>query len=428
MTTSGPETHLELSITGLSHAGEGVGRHLGRVVFVPFALPGELVRVAVVEDKKAYARARLVEVLTASPDRVAPPCPHFYSQHHAETGAPACGGCQLQHMAYPAQLAFKRQQVVDQLIRLGGWAEEEARQVVRPIIAAPAPLSYRNQVQFSLSPEGALGFQAAGSHQVVPITTCAIAAPGVKMLFPRLKLEGVPALERLTVRASDHESLIVLEAAGEAPEVEIDLPVSAALLRPDGATLTLAGRDYLVETVHGRDFKISAGSFFQVNTPVAEALVDEVVAALAPRAEETVLEVYCGVGLFTAFIAPRTQRVIGVEAFEPAVEDAAVNLDAFENVEIYCAPAEAVLPGLEAQVDAVLVDPPRAGCAPAVLEAIVARAPNRVVYVACDTATFARDARQLAQAGYRLTAVQPLDMFPQTHHVECVARFVAASA
>lgn len=420
---TGPARRLE--ITSLSHAGEGVARDAGRVVFVPFALPGETVRAEIVEEKKGLARARLLEVLAPAPDRVTPRCPHYFSP--PLPGSPAarlaCGGCQLQHLAYPAQLAFKRQQVADQLARVGGFAAPP----VRAVLAAPDPFGYRNQVQFALAPDGRLGFHAAGSSAIVPVRECPIAAPGLMDLFGQIRLESVPELDRLTLRAgAEGERLIVFESASDAPDLELDLPVSAALLRPDGASLALAGRDDVIEVVKGRPFRISAGSFFQVNTAMAGPLVDEALAALALSGGETVLDVYCGVGLFSAFIAPAAGRVIGIEAFEPAVDDAAVNLDEFDNVEIYAAPAEVVLPALDVRADAVLVDPPRAGLATAALDALLARRAPRLVYVACDPATFARDARRLSAGGYRLEYIQPLDLFPQTYHVECVARFTAA--
>lgn len=416
---------LELTITSLSHSGEGIARHEGRVVFVPFALPGETVRAEIMEDKKNFQRARLIEVLKASPDRITPPCPHHFSPV-THPASPACGGCQLQHLAYSAQVAYKTQQVIEQLVRMGGWSETEARRLVRPTVPAPQPFGYRNQVQFALTPDGQLGFKAAGSNAIVSITECHLAAPALMEMRQRLNLESVPELERLTLRASAEDELIIFESEADAPEIEVAWPVSVALLRPEGASLALAGRDYLVENIKGRPFQISAGSFFQVNTTMAEKLVNEVLAALTLRASDCVLELYCGVGLFTAFTAPDVQRVIGIEVSESAVEDAAANLDEFENVEIYCAPAEDVLPTLEVKPNVALIDPPRAGCVPEVLEALLALKPRVIVYVACDPATFARDAKRLAAGRYRLEAVQPFDMFPQTHHVECVARFVSS--
>jgi len=428
---------IELTITALSHAGEGIGRQAGRAVFVPFALPGETVRVEIVAEKKNFARARLLEIITPSPDRIAPPCPHHFAlsplsraeeagdvspeakQSGEGSGVRACGGCQLQHLAYPAQLKFKHQTVVEQLTRIGGFTDPP----VRPTLPSPAPFGYRNHVQFSLAPDGKLGFQAAGSNAVVPIRECHVLSPAVRELWTYLNVESAPELDRLTLRATDDDALVIFESERDAPDLELDLPVSAALLRPDGSSYTLAGRDYLIETVRGREFKISAGSFFQVNTALAEQLLALVLDALALRGGETVLDVYCGVGLFTAFIAPLAGRVIGIEAFAPAVGDAAENLDEFENVEIYEAPAEDVLPALTVKAEAVALDPPRAGCAPEVIDALAASGASRIVYVSCDPATLARDAKRLCAGGYTLAWAQPLDMFPQTYHVECVALF-----
>ena len=420
---------VELTVTALSHAGEGIGRYEGRAVFVPFALPGEVVRAEIIEEKKNLSRARLVEVVTPSPDRVAPRCPHHFSLEAPLSpigdggeglGVRACGGCQLQHLAYPAQLEFKQQTVVEQFRRVGGFANPP----VRPTLPAPAPFNYRNHVQFSLTPEGQLGFQAAGSHRIVPIRECHLLAPALAALFPRINIESLPDIEHLTLRVgAEDDALVIFESEEDAPEVELELPASAALLRPDGATLALAGSDYIVEVVRGRPFKISAGSFFQVNTALAEALVGLALEGLALREGETVLDLYCGVGLFSAFLAPIARQVVGVEAFLPAVNDAAVNLDEFENIELYVALAEEVLPGLGLKFDAGVLDPPRAGCAPIVVEALITSGAARIVYVSCDPATLARDARRLAAGGLALDWVQPLDMFPQTYHVECVAKF-----
>lgn len=420
---------LDLEITGLSHAGEGIGRHEGRAIFVPFALPGETVRVEIVEEKKRFARARLVEILAAAPERLAPRCPHHFTLQPApgfesDSLATACGGCQLQHLAYPAQLAFKAQTVREQFQRLAGFADVP----LRPALPSPREFNYRNHVQFALTPQAQLGFRAAGSHHVVPIRECHQIEPALAELFPRITVEPeeAPELERVTLRAgADGEALALFEIREDAgaPEMELDLPISAALLRPDGATMALAGGDHITMEVHGRPFRVSGGSFFQVNTPVAELLVDLVLDALALSGGERVLDLYSGVGLFSAFVAPKAAQVIGVEAYEPAVADAAVNLDEFDNVEIYAAPVEDVLPQLAGPFDAAVLDPPRAGCTPAALEALLAARLARIVYVSCDPATLARDARRLVDGGMALDWVQPVDMFPQTYHIECVAHF-----
>jgi len=403
-------------ITSLSHAGEGVGRHDGRAVFVPFALPGETVRVELVEEKPTFARARLLEVLTPVPERCAPPCPHHFTVQNSA----ACGGCQLQHLTYAAQLAFKQQVVSEQFKRIGGFTDPP----VRATLPAPDPFHYRNYVQFSLTPEGRLGFRSAHARAILPIETCHLLHPTLAALLPQLAIESALEVERLSLRVgAEDEPLIIFESAADAPDLELDLPVSAALLRPTGESFPLIGVDYVVEQVRGRAFKVSAGSFFQTHTAQAETLVTLVLEALALHGAEIVLDLYCGVGLFSAFIAPHVKKVIGVETFAPAVNDAAENLDEFENIEIYQAPAEEVLPTLSEKFEAVVLDPPRAGCARPVVDALIASNAQRLVYVSCDPATLARDAKLLVEGGYVLQSLQPVDMFPQTRHVECVGVF-----
>lgn len=423
---------MELEITALTHAGEGIGRHEGLAVFVPFALPGEIVRVEIVERKKRFARARLLEVIRPAPERRVPRCPHHFrldppAGFDSASLSTACGGCQLQHLAYAGQLAFKQRTVVEQFTRIGGLTDPP----VRPTLPSPAEYAYRNHTQFSLTPEGVLGFWSADSRRVVPIRECHQIEAPLSELFPHITVEAeqTQGLDRIGLRAgAEAETLVVLEAGEAAPEVEMDLSVDAALLRADGTSLAVAGRDYLIIEVRGRPFRVSAGSFFQVNTAMAERLVVLVLEALALRGGEAVLDLYCGVGLFSAFIAPAAGRVVGVEAFAPAVADAAVNLDEFDHIEIYEASVEEVLPGLTDRFDAVVLDPPRAGCDPQALEALVGTQAARIVYVSCDPATLARDAARLVAGGYRLAWAQPLDLFPQTYHVESVALFTRADS
>ncbi len=418
---------LELTITALSHAGEGIGRADGRVIFVPFALPGETVQVEIVEDKAKFARAQLLSILAGSPERVTPRCPHHFTLQpppgfESASLATACGGCQLQHLAYEAQLVFKRQTVIEQLQRTGAMENPP----VRPALPSPRVFSYRNHVQFSLTAFGRLGFRAAGSHKVIAIRECHIIEPALAAVFPRIEVDPQEAgeIEAISLRAgSDDETLVLFETEAEPPEMSLDMALAAALLRPDGSTMTLAGGDNVVIQVRERAFRVSGGSFFQVNTAAAGLLVDLVLEGLALAGGETVLDLYSGVGLFSAFIAPIAARVIGVEAYEPAVDDAAVNLDDFDNVDIYAAAVEDALPGLSGPFDAAVLDPPRAGCTPEALDALLSAQVARIVYVSCDAATFARDARRLAAGGYRLEWVQPVDLFPQTYHIECVALF-----
>jgi 23S rRNA (uracil1939-C5)-methyltransferase len=380
---------------------------------VPYTLPGERVRVEVVEEHKRWARARLVEVLTPSPHRVEPPCPYF--------GPGRCGGCQYQHIDYEAQLLFKREVVADQLSRIGGLEVD-----VEEAIGAAEPWRYRNHVQFHITPEGYLGFLTADTNQIVPVEECLIIDPLLDDLWETFDMRW-PQLYRLSLRCGsatgDTMAIFELEAYQDFG-IDVDFPVSCVLLLPDGEAVVLMGDLRLVEHVAGRDYGISAGSFFQVNTGGAEALVALVREFLTPRGDEILLDLYSGVGLFGLALADDVERVIAVESAPSAVEDFGFNAAGLEGVALLEGKVQSVLGRVEAPVDLVILDPPRAGAGEGVVAEITRLAPRRIVYVSCDPATLARDARHLAGAGYQIKTVQPLDLFPQTFHIETVTLFV----
>ncbi|MCE1252880.1 MAG: class I SAM-dependent RNA methyltransferase [Anaerolineae bacterium] len=380
----------------------------GRALFVPYGLPGEVVRVQVVEEKRSFVRARLLEVLTPAAERITPRCPHFG----------VCGGCYYQHMPYELQLRTKEAVVREQFVRIGELSEPP----IKTIVPSPLPWAYRNTLQFHLSEDGRLGFQAALSHQAVPVEVCYLPATGLEEIWKRFEFEALPGLERIEFRQGDDEDiLVVLEGeAANLPEVDVEMPISLVHHSPAGDIL-LAGNDALPITVLGKTFVVSAASFFQVNVPQAEKMVQYVLEQLNPALDQTILDVYCGVGLFSAFIAGRVKQCIGIELSPSACRDFAVNLENFDNVSLYEGAAEEVLPALQVKADAVVLDPPRAGLDVKALDAIAAVRPGRVIYVSCDPSTLARDVKRLTKNGYRLESVQPFDLFPQTYHVECVA-------
>jgi len=408
-----------LQLTAIAHGGAALGRHEGRVIFVPYALPGETVRVEITEDKGRYAFARPVEVLAPSPDRVTPLCPYF--------GPTGCGGCQWQHVDYKAQLRFKAEIVTDQLTRIGSIADP----CVRPTLPDGSGWAYRNHAQFHPAPDGGLGFQRALNHEIIAVNECLILHPLLSDLYATLDLgPDLPGLLRLSLRAgtATSDQMLVFEMTDDLPPgLESDLPVSCVLLLSDGIHVNLIGNNHITEIVAGHTYRISAPSFFQVNTPQAAQLVRLVTEYLDLRGDETVLDAYCGVGLFTAHLAERAGLVVGVELAPAAVADLLENTADLDNVEVIEGPVEAALPDLDVPLDAAVVDPPRAGVDRFALDALVARRPARLVYVSCDPATLARDAKRLARAGYRLIEVQPVDMFPQTYHVESVALFVSSN-
>jgi 23S rRNA (uracil1939-C5)-methyltransferase len=408
---------VELQLTAIAHGGAALGRYEGRVVFVPYALPGETVRAEITEDKGRYAFARLIEVLAPSPNRVTPPCPYF--------GPTGCGGCQWQHVDYQAQLHFKSEIVTDQLARIGSIANP----VAHPTLPDSSGWAYRNHAQFHPAPNGGLGFQTAASNDTIAVDECLTLHPLLSDLYATLDLE-LPDLLRLSLRAgtATGERMLTFEMKDDLPPaLESDLPVSCVLLLADGRHANLIGNNHVTEIVAGRAYRISASSFFQVNTPQAAQLVQQVLDYLDVQTGETVLDAYCGVGLFTAHLAEHAGLVVGVELAPAAIADLMENTADFNNVEIIEGSVEAVLPDLDVPLDAAVVDPPRAGIDRFALDALIERQPARLVYVSCDPATLARDAKRLTRAGYRLIEVQPVDVFPQTYHIESVALFTSGS-
>ncbi len=401
----------EITLTTLAYGGEALGRLPdGRAVFVPFALPGEKVRIRLVEEKRGYARAELLEVLQPAAERIPARCAHFGD----------CGGCHYQHMSYPTQAQAKENILRDQLERIAKFNAPP----VQPIVTCPHPWNYRNHIQFHLTPEGKLGFMGAGKPEsVLSIRECHLPEEPLNALWPQLDFEPDTAIERVALRLGTDSPMLVLASNDPTPpEVALEAGISVVHLFDEDAVV-LAGESHISMEVLGRPFNVSAASFFQVNTVMAEKMVNHIL-ALLPEDVNTVMDVYCGVGLFSAFLAPRCERLIGVESSPSACEDFVVNLDEFDHVELYEGRAEEVIPHIEARPDLVLVDPPRAGLDRRVVDAIAASGAPTLIYVSCDPSTLARDAARFVRAGYHLEQVTPFDLFPQTYHIEAIALFL----
>ena len=401
---------FDITISTMTYGGEGLGRLAdGRAVFVPYVLPGEQVRLRLVEDKRRYARGELLEVLKPSPTRIEPRCPHFK----------VCGGCHYQHMPYPDQLALKAGILADQLERIGGLSDPP----VQPTIPAPQPWNYRNHVQFHLTEDGKLGYMGARSQAVIPIQECHLPEASLNAIWPQLNFEPIQELGRIGLRAGvEDDFLLILESEElTAPALSVeDLDLSVVHLSPAGV-LVLAGSDYVLIEVSSRLFHVSAASFFQVNTPIAAAMVEHILANITLRPSSSVLDVYCGVGLFSAFIAQQAGRLVGIESNPYACDDFVINLAEFEHVELYQDKVEAVLKNISLDPDLILVDPPRSGLSRDAMQGILAQGARDIVYVSCDPATLARDARFLSAGGYQLTQITPFDLFPQTYHIESIS-------
>lgn len=400
---------ITLQLTDIANGGDALGRDDGgRVIFVPFALPGERAAVSIAEDKGRFAHGRLVELLQAAPARVEPRCPHFG----------VCGGCHWQHAAYEQQLAFKQAITRDQLARIGRIASAP----VQPTLPNPEPWRYSMDVSFSPTPEGGLGFWSPELQQVMDIEVCYLIRPILEELFQDIDA-AFPGLRRATLRAGDDDALLLALEVEEAepPELSTDFPVSVAVVLPDGAAANLIGDNYVVRAVAGHDFRISAGSFFYPSPAAAELLVETVLRMAALTGDELVIDAYAGVGLLSAFLAEQAAEVAAAEAAPDAVEDFAANLAATENVSLYHGLVEEALPALGLQPELLVVDPPAEGLSREMVEIIGAMRPDRLIYVSGDVATLARDARQLTAEGLELAAVQPIDMMPQTFHTLTVS-------
>ncbi|MBI4731194.1 MAG: class I SAM-dependent RNA methyltransferase [Chloroflexi bacterium] len=404
---------LTIKLEKLTCGGDALGRLPdGRAAFVPFALPGETVRARVVEERRGHVRMELVEVLEASPERIVPKCRHFG----------ACGGCHYQHLPYETQLKAKSEIVRDQLARIGKIENPP----VQEMIASPVQWNYRNHIQFHLTKDGKLGYVGVDGRRVVPISECHLPEPKLDALWPGLQFEPGLGLERVSLRLGAEGDVMLLLESPEPPELEVEADLSVVHLLGDEAVV-MAGDDHVVMVVKERPFRVSAGAFFQVNAAMAGKMVTHLLERLPVTPQTTLLDVYCGVGLFSAFFAGRVRRLAGIEVSPAACEDFAANLDEFENVELYQAPAEDVLPYLDLKPDIVIVDPPRAGLEKRVLDAVQARGPERIAYVSCDPSTLARDASRFIAGGYRLVEVTPFDLFPQTYHIESISIFEKAS-
>lgn len=427
-----PQTgeEIELTIENLGINGEGVGRFQGFTLFVEGALPGERVRALVSESRTTFARAEVIEVLIHSPYRVKPPCPLFGR----------CGGCQLMHLDYHKQLEAKRGRVIDAFERIAKLKVE-----VLPCIPSPLPLAYRNKIQLPVSAHNQLGLYARNTHDLVEIEECLIHCALGETVLQGIQqiLRDSPAysdLKHVLIKTAVNQAevLVILVTKGREPPVllanqifklsseikgvvqNINPSEKNVILGPEWRTLV--GQGWIEERLSGLYFTVSPASFFQVNSAQAEALYQKVVEWAHLTGKETVLDAYCGVGTLALICAQGALEVIGIESVKEAIVDAKENAkrNHIKNVQFICGTAEEKI-ALLGKIDVAIVNPPRKGCDRVFLEALLEKRPRQILYVSCDPATLARDARILCEKGYNLTTVQPFDMFPQTMHVECVA-------
>ena len=429
-------------IDGYSSEGLGIARVNGAVVFVPHAVRGEEIDLRITKVMKTSCAGEIVKIHNPSPERMEPECPY----------AGKCGGCAYRHLTYPEELWAKRQRVQDALTRIGGLDL-----TVEEILGAKNPEHYRNKSQYPVGADGSIGFFQARTHKVVPIRRCLIqteaadrTAQAVGEWMRRYKISaydettGKGLVRHVCVRVNRKgESLccVVVNGNKVPREPELAAYVTAAVPHTVGVLLnsntrrgnvvlgdkyrTLFGRNYLMDTLCGLEFKLSMPSFYQVNRDQAEALYGKALEFAGLTGNETVLDLYCGIGTITLCLAKAAKRVIGAEIVPPAIRDAKENAlrNHIENAEFFCGDAADIAAKLESdglRPDVVTVDPPRKGLAPEVIASVAAMGPEKVVYVSCDPATLGRDVKIFREFGYEAKRAAAVDMFPGTAHVETV--------
>ncbi|MGO4884875.1 MAG: class I SAM-dependent RNA methyltransferase [Bryobacteraceae bacterium] len=391
---------FEIGVEKLVYGGEGLGRLEGRAVLMPFVLPGERVRVHAVSEKPGLVRGELMELLEAAPERVAAPCPYFMR----------CGGCHYQHAPYEMQLGLKRAILEDQLRRIGKIAPADIE------VVAGEPWGYRNRVQLHVA-NGALGYREALSRRLCPIEKCPISSPAINRAIPVLReMLGDPRWPRFvhSIELFTNETQMQLNV------LETDRPVARRFFDWCAERIPGLAESALDYAAAGHSFRVSRGSFFQVNRFLIEKLVD---VALDGAEGQTALDLYAGVGLFSLPLAQRFRSVTAVESGARAAGDLRYNAErAGVAVRVEQADAEAWMEQLETPPDFVLLDPPRAGIGKRMVDRLAKLRPPRLALVSCDPATLARDLAGLIGAGYRVDKLTLVDLFPQTYHLETVAR------
>ncbi len=387
-----PVEHITVRLECWGRQGETLASHNGQEVRVFGGIPGEEVEAEVITGRRDYIAARVTRVIEPSPHRIEAPCSYFGS----------CTGCQWQHVDYQHQLRTKRSMVVEALERAGGFDVS----LVHPTLPSPEEYGYRNHARFTVGRRyGELGFVNRESRRFVVVDRCLLMHPWINDALGLLQRKCAET-SQLSLRYGVNTGDFLVQPVLKTEEVCL-----------------VSGQTHYSERLDGREFRVASSSFFQVNTRQAERILELVKDGLRLSGRESVVDAYAGVGVFAVMLAPHTGQVVAIEDSASAVQDAEANAEGIDNLRFIHGKTEEVLALMEEPPDGLILDPPRVGCRPNALEAVIRLAPERVVYVSCDPEALARDLKVLC-GPYRLESVQPVDMFPQTHHIECVATLV----
>ncbi len=453
---------INVVIEDIGVNGEGIGKVQGYTLFVKDAIIGDTVEAVITKPKKQYAYAKMLRILEPSPYRVPARCPV----------ARKCGGCQIQELSYEAQLDFKTKKVYGNLERIGGFDKQTLDKVMQPICGMDKPFEYRNKAQFpiGIDKDGTIvtGFYAGRTHQIIPNTDCALGVPQNRQILEQI----LDFMNENRVTAYNEESQrglvrhVLIRYGFKTKEIMVCLVINGdnlphseklvdKLLHIEGMTSitvsinkentnvimgkeirVLWGQGYITDYIGDVKYQISPLSFYQVNPAQTETLYGLALEYAQLQGDETVWDLYCGIGTISLFLAQKAKKVYGVEIIPQAIDDARNNakINGIKNAEFFVGKAEEILPeyytqyerehGVKAYADVIVVDPPRKGCEETLLETMVQMEPERIVYVSCDSATLARDLKYLCENGYELCKVRPVDQFPMTTHVETVVKLI----
>ena len=451
---------VTVKIDDIGVNGEGIGKVEGYTLFVKDAIIGDTVEAVITKPKKNYAYAKMINIIEPSKHRVPAKCPV----------ARQCGGCQIQELSYEAQLEFKNKKVRGNLERIGGFSSELLDEIMEPICGMDEPFYYRNKAQFPIGTdkEGRIvtGFYAGRTHQIIPNIDCALGVPVnqeiLQMILDYMNENHVTAYNEET--GSGLVRHVLIRYGFKTKEIMVCLVINGDnlphfeklvdnLIKIEGMTSItysvnrentnvimgkqigiLWGQGYITDYIGDVKYQISPLSFFQVNPVQTEKLYGLALEYADLKGEETVWDLYCGIGTISLFLAQKAKKVYGVEIVPQAIDDARNNakINGIENAEFFVGKAEEVLPeyyenyereqGKKAYADVIVVDPPRKGCDETLLQTMVRMRPERIVYVSCDSATLARDLKYLCENGYEMKKVRAVDQFPMTTHTECVVK------
>ncbi|MGB1287813.1 MAG: class I SAM-dependent RNA methyltransferase [Aggregatilineales bacterium] len=413
---------FEVTLTDMNERGMALGQYKRRQVAIPYTIPGETLTARIAKrssDKNQPDIATGVALIEASADRVYPQCPHF---------APGqCRNCQWQHIEYAAQLLIKQDVLAETLSQQGQFSDETLEAAMQPFIPSAQQWEYLYQVWLYRRGDNFFGYFNDDGTSVFRPDDCPVMHPDLFALYESLDLEFDEVKRLQLLLDSDGETMILLDMKSEdAPQLEANFPTSVNLILTDNTPMNLVGNTMLHYTLHNRRFRVTAGAFFRPNIAQIENLITALLTLLDLQGTEKVLDLYAGVGIFTAFIAPHADLVTMVESYPPAATDAETNLNDAENVDIIEGSAEDVLQSLlesEEHYDAVIVNPPSSGLSKAALTALIDLAPPALLYISSDPGSLGRNGKTLIEGGYTLNRVQPIDFAPHTYYIECLALF-----